>query len=70
MTLPPFSPSPPPREERAGVRRPNDYQLKSLHPTLPMNRSAAVCGRGGTSRSGPAGSCALRLVEDDKAALR
>ena len=38
--------------------------------SLPMNRSAAVCGRGGTSHSGPTISCALRLVEDDTAALR
>jgi len=33
----------------------------------PLNRSAAVCGRGGTSRSTPSNPQALRLVEDDTA---
>ena len=37
---------------------------------VPRNRSAAVCGRGGTSRSHVAKPHALRLVEDDTAALR
>ena len=37
FTLPPFSPSPPPREERVGVRRRQCFQIKSPHPSpLPV----------------------------------
>src|SRR4029077_3771038 len=38
--------------------------------TRALERSAAVCGRGGTSRSMLIDPHALRLVEDDPAALR
>ena len=37
LTLPPFSPSPPPREERVGVRRRNGFQIQSPLPSpLPV----------------------------------
>ncbi len=54
------------RARRAGERIPR----RKASRVAPRNRSAAVCGRGGTSRSNVAEPHALRRVEDNAAALR